>query len=127
VILRDTDEAPMRALDGGMRARVAEVAVAHNLAHRISGMSWLAPVALDTSLAALLREEAGRLGLDALDMTSGAGHDAQTMQTLCPSALLFVPSRGGVSHAPQEFTQWSDIELGASLMLAVLVRLCRAA
>jgi N-carbamoyl-L-amino-acid hydrolase len=127
VILRDTDEAAMRALDGGIRARVAEVAVAHNLAHRISGMSWLAPVALDTSLAALLREEAGRLGLDALDMTSGAGHDAQTMQTLCPSALLFVPSRGGVSHAPQEFTEWSDIELGASLMLAVLVRLCRAA
>ncbi len=48
-----------------------------------------------------------------MTMPSGAGHDAQTMQSLCPSALIFVPSRGGISHAPEEWTDWPDIEKGA--------------
>ena len=56
-------------------------------------------------------------------MPSGAGHDAQTMQAFCPSGLIFVPSRNGVSHAPQEWTEWTDIEKGAQLMLDMIVRL----
>ena len=56
-------------------------------------------------------------------MPSGAGHDAQTMQSLCPSALIFVPSRGGISHAPEEWTEWADIEKGAGLYLAALAEL----
>ena len=75
----------------------------------------------------MLHEEAQRLGLQALAMPSGAGHDAQTMQALCPSALIFVPSRGGISHSPREWTDWSDIEKGANLMLSALIRLSGAA
>ena len=88
--------------------------------------SRIAPAQLDRGLAELLHEEARGLGLEALAMPSGAGHDAQTMQALCPSALIFVPSRGGISHAPAEWTEWQDIEKGASLMLAALVRLSDA-
>ncbi|WP_336057905.1 M20/M25/M40 family metallo-hydrolase, partial [Nitratireductor sp. CH_MIT9313-5] len=58
-----------------------------------------------------------------LRMPSGAGHDAQTMQSLCPSGLIFVPSRNGISHAPQEWTDWDAIEKGANLMLRALMRL----
>ena len=56
-------------------------------------------------------------------MPSGAGHDAQTMQSICPSALIFVRSRNGVSHAPDEWSDWADIEKGANLYLAVLADL----
>jgi N-carbamoyl-L-amino-acid hydrolase len=126
VILRDTDEAVMRALDAAMRERIAAAAAKHGLTHRISVMSWLSPTELDPNLAALLRDEAAALGLRAQDMPSGAGHDAQTMQAFCPSALIFVPSRGGISHAPEEWTDWADIEAGAELMLAGLARLCVA-
>jgi N-carbamoyl-L-amino-acid hydrolase len=124
VILRDVDEAVMRALDAALRARIAATAVEHRLRHDIAQMSWLSPTMLDPSLAGLLRAEADRLGLDALDMPSGAGHDAQTMQAFCPAGLVFVPSRDGVSHAPQEWTDWSDIVAGADLMLGALLRLC---
>ncbi len=126
VILRDTDEAVMRALDAALREQIAAAAAKHGLTHQISVMSWLSPTELDPDLAALLRDEAARLGLRAQDMPSGAGHDAQTMQAFCPSALVFVPSRGGISHAPEEWTDWADIEAGAELMLAGLVRLCTA-
>ncbi|MCR4265880.1 Zn-dependent hydrolase [Nitratireductor sp. ZSWI3] len=123
VNIRDTDDRRMAALAGAMREVVADVAAARGLRWTIEEQSRMAPVELDAGLAALLHEEADRLGLQVLDMPSGAGHDAQTMQSLCPSALLFVPSRGGISHAPEEWTAWGDIEKGAALMLAALVRL----
>ncbi len=126
VILRDTDAAVMRALDAALRDRIARSAATHGLAHDVAVMSWLAPTALDPGLSDLLRTEADRLALPALDMPSGAGHDAQTMQAFCPSALVFVPSRGGISHAPDEWTDRPAIEAGAALMLAALVRLTNA-
>ena len=46
-----------------------------------------------------------------------------TMQALCPAGLIFVPSRGGVSHAPAEWTDWSDICAGAQLLLNAAARL----
>ena len=66
------------------------------------------------------------LGLTYKRMPSGAGHDAQTMQSLCPSGLIFVPSRGGISQAPGEFSAWPGIEKGANLMLHALIGLCGA-
>ena len=106
-----------------MKRTIAEVAEAHGLTQTIEMRSWLPPVRLDADLVALLGEKAASLGIPARVMPSGAGHDAQTMQSLCPSALIFVPSRGGVSHAPEEWTDWPDIEKGANLMLAALIAL----
>lgn len=123
VNIRDTDDAVIRALEQAMRAVVADAAEANRLEYAIDEHSRMAPVALDPGLIGLLHQEVDRLGLASLDMPSGAGHDAQTMQMLCPSALLFVPSWRGVSHAPDEWTDWADIEKGAALMLAALVRL----
>lgn len=123
LIVRDTEEAVIGRLVAALEARIATVAAAHGLAWSIEERSRLEPVALDASLAAMLRAQAEALGLPTLMMPSGAGHDAQTMQSLCPSALVFVPSRDGVSHEPGEWTEWGHIEKGARLMLAALVRL----
>ena len=123
VVLRDTDETVMRAVTDRMKRTIAEIAMADGLAHTIETRSWLPPVTLDANLVGLLKEKAAALGIPATTMPSGAGHDAQTMQALCPSALIFVPSRGGISHAPQEWTDWADIEKGANLMLAALIEL----
>jgi N-carbamoyl-L-amino-acid hydrolase len=49
-------------------------------------------------------------------MPSGAGHDAQTFSRHCPAGLIFVPSIGGISHSPNEDTEWSDVEQGANLL-----------
>ncbi|TCD13675.1 Zn-dependent hydrolase [Oricola cellulosilytica] len=123
IIVRDTSEEVMRRLRTAAEARIADAAKAHGLTVSSEEKSWLPPVGLDSGLHALLRGEAERLGIACLDMPSGAGHDAQTMQSLCPSGLIFVPSRNGVSHAPEEWSDWAEIEKGASLMLAALTRL----
>ncbi|KXF75373.1 Zn-dependent hydrolase [Paramesorhizobium deserti] len=121
--IRDTDPALIESVDAALREAIGTAARTNRLKAGIVEQSRIAPVQLDRDLAALLQEEASRLGLEALAMPSGAGHDAQTMQALCPAALIFVPSRGGVSHSPREWTDWADIEKGANLLLAALVRL----
>ncbi|MEP4274835.1 MAG: M20/M25/M40 family metallo-hydrolase, partial [Roseibium sp.] len=65
-------------------------------------------------------------GLPARRMPSGAGHDAQTLQGFCPAGLIFVPSRAGISHAPEEHSDWEDIVQGANLMLQALIDLSGA-
>lgn len=123
VIVRDTDQSTIDQLMDGLHGILREAASAHGLGLTTVERSRLAPVELDAGLVALLGEEATGLGMDALVMVSGAGHDAQTMQTLWPSALIFVPSRSGVSHAPGEWTNWNDACAGTQVMLAAAVRL----
>ena len=122
--IRDTSERVMRAIAAALRALVERVAEARGLEASINETSWLSPVELDPELVAIAEEEARRLDLKYRRMPSGAGHDAQTMQSFCPAALIFVPSRGGVSHAPEEFTDWADVEKGAELYLSALRRFC---
>ena len=59
-------------------------------------------------------------------MPSGAGHDAQDMARLAPVGMIFIPSIGGISHSPKEFSKPSDIENGANVLLQSLLKLDRA-
>ena len=56
-------------------------------------------------------------------MLSGAAHDAQIVGRIAPMAMIMVPSKGGMSHSPAEWTSWKDIEAGANLMLRALYHL----
>ena len=123
LIGRDVEEAGMLRLAEACRSRLDRVAREHRLEVSLRELSWLAPVFLDAGLAELLREEAGRLGLSFRTLPSGGGHDAQTFASVTRSGLIFVPSVGGVSHAPEEWTEWADIERGANLLTAALARL----
>ena len=87
-------------------------------------LSWLAPRLCNEKIISQLQDQAGKLGLEHHLMPSGAGHDTQFMSTLTPSGLIFVPSVAGISHAPDEFTHWDDIERGANLLLHTAHELC---
>ena len=56
-------------------------------------------------------------------MTSGAGHDAQMIARIAPSAMIFVPSKDGISHNPKEFTEAEDLVRGAKVLLATVAAL----
>lgn len=56
-------------------------------------------------------------------MPSGAGHDAQMLARVCPSAMIFVPSVEGISHNPAEFTDPEDLVMGSNILLQVLIEL----
>ncbi len=77
----------------------------------------------DPRLTNALAAACDELGLPFQRMPSGAGHDAMCMAAIAPQAMLFVPSRGGVSHSPDEFTKPEDCVTGARVLLATLLRL----
>jgi len=58
-------------------------------------------------------------------MTSGAGHDAGAMASRVPAGMLFVPSRGGISHSPLEHTDDRLLVQGTQALLAATVELAR--
>jgi len=89
--------------------------------------SWLDPVDCSDQIIALLEAKAGAASLNYRRMPSGAGHDAQFMTLIAPAGMIFVPSVGGVSHAPDEWTHWEDVEVGCNLLLDATLELaeCR--
>ena len=74
------------------------------------------PVALDPELQDRLEASAGEEGATTLRLPSGAGHDAMVLAHHVPAAMLFVPSRGGLSHTPDEFSEPEHCELGARVL-----------
>ena len=69
---------------------------------------------------------ADRLGHTVQSLPSGAGHDAQMLARVCPTGMIFVPSRNGISHNPAEHTDPADLVAGCDVLLQTLLALDRA-
>jgi N-carbamoyl-L-amino-acid hydrolase len=81
------------------------------------------PVATSPIARDAIQRAARGLDLSMKDMISRAGHDAQALAALCPVGMIFVPSAGGVSHSPDEYTEWQDCVNGANVLLQATVSL----
>ncbi len=81
------------------------------------------PAALaDTILRRLIQESAAEAGFSTLSLPSGAGHDAQAVATYAPIGMIFVPSIGGISHSPQERSDWQDVANGAEVLYRAILK-----
>ena len=110
------------ALDADVRGIVGRIAEEEGLALEVSELYRLEPAELDAGLVDVVELAADLEGASTLRMPSGAGHDAMMIAPQRPSAMVFVPSRRGISHSPQEHTSPEHCELGARV-LAQAVRL----
>lgn len=75
----------------------------------------------DPRLRQLVEDSATAAGFSTLRMPSGAGHDAQSMAELGPVGMVFVPSRAGISHSPDEWTAPDDVARGTEVLFHTLV------
>lgn len=123
IVGRDLDEKIMEGLAQACERVLASIARKHKLRFEYEQMSWLTPAYCDPGLIALIEERTKALGYSYKMMPSGAGHDVQFFCGHCPAALIFVPSVNGVSHAPDEWTHWSDVERGCQLLLDCVLEL----
>jgi N-carbamoyl-L-amino-acid hydrolase len=81
------------------------------------------PANFDPMVPDAVAAAAEALSLSALRMPSGAFHDAQFMVPLCPTGMLFVPCRAGVSHHPSEYSEPGQLAAGARVLTQALVDL----
>jgi N-carbamoyl-L-amino-acid hydrolase len=117
-----------RVLDGlGEAIRVEAAAIARDTRTTIDLRlaSTNPPAPAHAGVMAAIQASAARRGLAARTLPSGAGHDAQMIAALCPMGMIFVPSVGGISHSPREFTRWDDCARGAQALLDTALALDR--
>jgi hydantoinase/carbamoylase family amidase len=126
VDLRASDGAALDDADALVRRLVDEIATVEGLDAEIAQAFRNEPVLMAPELVAVLEQAAADAGARFVRMTSGAAHDAMVIARHAPAAMLFVPSRAGVSHAPEEFTELRLCELGAQVLARALERLTKA-
>jgi len=122
VDLRDPDEQRLQLAEQRLRDHLAALEEQEGVKITSEQLVRFEPVVFDTGLASEIEASARRLGFSHRRMTSGAGHDAQMIARVAPSAMIFVPSRGGVSHNPREHTDDGELISGAQVLLDVVLR-----
>jgi beta-ureidopropionase / N-carbamoyl-L-amino-acid hydrolase len=123
VDLRNTDASVLAEAESGLRSHAEDVAAAEGVTLAWRRLAQFDPVAFDPSVVDLVEATARRLDLSVMRLPSGAGHDAQMLARVCPTGMVFVPSRAGISHNPAEYTSPDDLAAGAQVLAEVLVEL----
>ena len=118
--MRHPSEAGLDAMEAALRQAVAGQADS-----RIERIWAKKPVAFDPACIEAVRQAAADCGLSCRDIASGAGHDAAHMATLAPTAMIFIPSRDGLSHNEQEYSSPRQCADGAVVLLRTLLELDR--
>ena len=120
VDLRDPDELRLQAAEKRFAEFLVALAEREGVSIETEPLVRFQPVVFDATLAQCIEAAAVRRGLTHMRMTSGAGHDAQMIARIAPAAMIFVPSRGGISHNPREHTDDDQLILGAQVLLDVV-------
>ncbi|MBZ9986498.1 Zn-dependent hydrolase [Mesorhizobium sp. BH1-1-5] len=121
--LRDPNETHLREQEAALAAFLDELAASAGVTIHAESLARFEPVTFDAGIVSLIEDGARAAGQSCRRMTSGAGHDAQMIARIAPSAMIFVPSRGGISHNPAEFTAPDELVAGANILLGVAARL----
>jgi beta-ureidopropionase / N-carbamoyl-L-amino-acid hydrolase len=106
-----------------LRQALDDIAARRGVAIAIDPYATFGPLIFDRSLGNLLRDKARARQLAVRDMVAAAGHDSVLIASLCPSAMLFVPSVGGITHNPREYSTKEQLAHGAQVLLDAVLAL----
>jgi N-carbamoyl-L-amino-acid hydrolase len=120
---RSADEGKFKRMDSILLAHAQEAADRFGLELKIESLGRHSPSLMDEFVHGAFAASCDELGLTQMSLPSGAGHDGQSFDGLCPVGMIFVPSRDGASHSPREFTAWEDCVNGANILLQTVLRL----
>jgi N-carbamoyl-L-amino-acid hydrolase len=121
--IRELDARILGRLDRDCLALARAVARRRGLRVEREVLSHTAPARCAPRVMKAVEQACGRLRLAFKRMPSGAGHDAQNLAAITEAGMLFIPSRGGRSHRPDEMSDWKAIERGANALLHTLLAL----
>ena len=120
VDLRDPDEGRLRVAEAALADYLERLAAEEGVKITTERLARFEPVTFDPRIVELVEDAARSRGLACRRMTSGAGHDAQMIARIAPTAMIFTPSIGGISHNPRERTEDADLIAGANVLLDVV-------
>ncbi len=121
--VRNTDEALLAEAESEIDSFLRKIAEDEdvNISRRV--LARFEPVEFDARVIDTVQRAIERRGHSVRRLPSGAGHDAQMLARVCPTAMIFTPSHLGISHNPAEHTDDADLVDGAQLLLDVIMEL----
>lgn len=123
VDIRSIDGEAKAAVVEQVRADIAATASARDLETEIELLTDEEPVTLDSRVIEILDRHSNARGIPSLRLMSGAGHDAMHIARLCPAGMILVPSRDGISHHRDEWTELEDVVAGAQVFVDSAIEL----
>jgi N-carbamoyl-L-amino-acid hydrolase len=123
VDLRNTEEKLLQSAEARLDEFLGKIADAEGVQISTRRLARFEPVDFDPRVISLVEETALTLGANVRRLPAGAGHDAQMLARVCPSGMIFTPSVKGLSHNPREHTDPADLELGANVLLQIVLTL----
>jgi N-carbamoyl-L-amino-acid hydrolase len=126
VEMRSIDPATIDRIGENLKKQAAKIAEERQIPITVEPLTDAHPVQADPRLIEITTEACRETVPDALVLPSGAGHDATQIATIAPVGMIFVPSRDGKSHCPEEWTDLEDIALGVQALARALIKADRA-
>jgi len=124
--IRDLDDSKINRLFAAIEKRASAIASSSGTSISFVRQANESKAALtDPSLQQKIIASSSALGLTWQLMQSGAGHDAQEIAHIAPVAMIFIPSKGGISHSPKEFSTATDMANGANVLLQAILKVDR--
>jgi Acetylornithine deacetylase/Succinyl-diaminopimelate desuccinylase and related deacylases len=123
VDIRDIEQSGIDQVSNYLKDKVKETAETQQLEYEIDLIGTSAPARLSKIVIDTLVAKAEKRGMNYLKLHSGAVHDTMMLADVTDVAMIFVPSKNGISHSPDEYTSYEDIEDGANLMLEAVIEL----
>lgn len=120
---RSGSEEDFRQFDVKAGQAAAMIEKEYGVGIEMSRLSRTPVVELSKQIRAVIEEMASEYNLSHLSLDSGAVHDCAVLAQHMPSAIIFIPSKDGRSHCPQEFSRWEDIYAGSQLLLDTLLEM----
>lgn len=123
VDLRNGDEDRLLESERMLTQLAVKTASACGCSAALRTLGHVPPADCDPEVVHQIESAAAELGHPWRRMTSGAGHDAQILARICPTGMIFIPSRGGLSHSPEEYSSPEDVAAGADVLLRTVLAL----
>lgn len=121
--LRNVDEEKLKHSEELMNSAIKDICNSEGVTIEMETLARFEPVKFNLDLVDVIVNAAEEMNFSVKRMNSGAGHDAQMMARICPAAMIFVPSKDGISHNPKEHTDISDLKVGAEVLFNVIRKL----
>jgi N-carbamoyl-L-amino-acid hydrolase len=119
--LRDLDDRKVDSMYATIRTKADAIGRENGTSFAFTTLHVNSAAPSDPRMRKIIADAAASLKLSTRVMPSGAGHDAQAMATLGPMGMIFIPSIGGISHAPKEYSTPQDCVNGANVLLRAVL------
>lgn len=121
--IRDLDTNKIARIYDKIFNQAQAIGKLNNTTFQFKSTSIQFPAPADISIRKLIEESASALNLTTKSLRSGAGHDAQAIGRIAPIGMVFIPSRNGISHSPEEFSDAAAITNGANVYLQTFLKM----